>query len=100
MIGHGPAVTAKHPSRKMKSLRVATCQFPVSSSIAKNLFHVLSLIGKAADAGAEAAHFSETCLAHYPGVDMPDLSQLDWQELTEATRQVQPAAARRKRRVL
>lgn len=46
------------PSR----LNVATCQIPVEHDIGRNLGHILSLIQRAAAAGADVAHFPECAL--------------------------------------
>ena len=42
------------------------------------------------------AHFSECALSGYAGVDIPDTASLDWDRLTEATREIQQAARRNK----
>lgn len=79
----------------MKSLRVATCQFAVENSAAKNRREILALVDEAADGGAQVAHFSEAALTGYPGLDMPDFSQIDWQEVADATREIAAAAKQR-----
>lgn len=80
----------------MKKLRVATCQFSVEGQVRKNLRQMLTLLDEAIDEKADIAHFSETCLTGYPGVDLPDLSETDWEEVADATRQIQAAARRGK----
>ena len=76
----------------MKSLRVATCQFPVEADIAGNLRYTLRHIRQAAEQGARVVHFSECSLSGYAGVEFPDMSHLDWDSLVAATGQVQQAA--------
>ena len=76
----------------MKSLRVATCQFPVEPDIAGNLGYTLRQIRQAARQGAKVIHFSECSLSGYAGVEFPDMSQLDWDELLEATQSICQAA--------
>src|SRR4051812_43428713 len=78
----------------MKSLRVATCQFPVEASIRDNGRFVLRQIEQAARAGADIVHFSETALSGYAGVDILNTDAIDWDELTAATRDVLAAAKR------
>ena len=80
----------------MKKLRVATCQFAVEGKVATNRRRILELIGEAAEQRADIAHFSETALTGYPGVDLDDLSETDWDEVAEATRDIQAAAKRGK----
>ena len=78
------------------------CYLPISgrrSDREKSPLH-LALLDRAAEAGGRCSHFSETCLSGYPGVDLPSLDQLDWDELTAATRDIQRAAARHKLWVL
>lgn len=80
----------------MKSLRVATCQFAVEAEIEHNRRWVLQQIDEAADQKADVIHFSECALSGYPGADMPDLVNMDWDGLTAATRDIQQAAKKRK----
>ena len=80
----------------MKTLRVATCQFSVEANIDHNLRWILKQIDQAADQRAQVAHFSECALSGYAGVDIPNIASLDWEQLTDATRQIQQAARKRK----
>lgn len=80
----------------MKSLRVATCQFTVEADIDHNRREILQLMKEAADEGAAVAHFSETALSGYAGVDFPTFKGFDWQALRAATEEIQAAAKRRK----
>ena len=80
----------------MKSLRVATCQFSVEGKIAHNRRWMLAQLEQAAEAGADVAHFSECALSGYAGVDIPNISALDWDELHAATRDIMAAARRLK----
>ena len=76
----------------MKSIRVATCQFSVQGSIDHNRRWVLKQIAEAADQQGDVVHFSECALSGYAGVDLPDISHLDWGQLTAATHDVLAAA--------
>jgi len=81
----------------MKSIRVATCQFSVESGIDHNRRWVLKQIAEAAAQGADIAHFSECALSGYAGVDVPAISDIDFDALAAATRDVMTAA--RKHRI-
>lgn len=78
----------------MKSLRVATCQFSVEPSVKHNREWVLSQIEEAASQKADVVHFSECALSGYAGVDIPDVSAIDWDALHAATRDIMAAAKR------
>jgi predicted amidohydrolase len=77
----------------MKTLRVATCQFSVEADVGHNRGWILRQIRQAAGEGADVVHFSECALSGYLGVDVPNASALDWDQLTDATRDVMAAAA-------
>lgn len=81
---------------KLKSLRVATCQFAVEPDIAHNRRWVLDQITEAADGGADVAHFSECALSGYAGVDVAGTADIDWSALRAATQDIAKAAQRAK----
>ena len=66
-------------------IRIASCQFPVSSSIASNLQWISEQIIEANLKKATIVHFSECALTGYPGVDMKSMDNFNWRELREAT---------------
>ncbi|MCP3696157.1 MAG: carbon-nitrogen hydrolase family protein [Planctomycetaceae bacterium] len=76
------------------SLRIAGCQFPVEADISFNRDQILGQIQQAASQGARLVHFSEAALSGYAGVDFPDISHLDWEELRAASEDIMNAAAR------
>lgn len=76
----------------MKSLRVATCQFPVEADIASNRRWVLKQMRAASESGADVAHFSECALSGYAGVDLSGSEEYDWDLLRSATEEIQQAA--------
>ncbi|HRE51035.1 MAG TPA: carbon-nitrogen hydrolase family protein [Flavitalea sp.] len=76
------AQVKKEDSGKM---RVASCQFPVSSDIASNLKWIEEQMIEAKLKKATAVHFPECALSGYPGVDMPSMEGFDWVELKKAT---------------
>jgi predicted amidohydrolase len=67
------------------TLRVATCQFPVSSSIKRNANNIRKYLRKAKQAKAEIVHFSECALSGYVGTDFPNFEGYDWDLLREET---------------
>lgn len=69
-------------------LTVATCQFPISSDVRKNLEYVARQIRTARDRGADVVHFSEACLPGYAGVDFASHEGFDWSLLEECTQRV------------
>lgn len=77
-------------------LKIATCQFAVSSSIARNLRSIIAQMRRAKKARADIVHFPECALTGYAGVDMDDLSSLDWGLLKESTREIMALAAKLK----
>lgn len=83
-----------------RSLRVATAQFSVEAQISKNRAAVLRLMQTAAQQQTEVIHFSEAALSGYAGVDIPDVSAINWDELTAATRDIQQRACELKLWVL
>ena len=67
------------------TLRVATCQFPVSSSIRRNANNIRKYLRQAKKAKAEIVHFSECALSGYVGTDFPNFEGYDWELLKEET---------------
>ena len=77
----------------MKStLRVASCQFPVSDDIKKNARYIRRYLRRAADTGANLLHTSEACLSGYAGSDFPTFEKYDWVELRQQTSNLQSLA--------
>lgn len=69
-------------------LTVATCQFPIGSDVRKNLEHVARQIQTARDRGADVAHFPETSLSGYAGVDLASHEGFDWSLLEGCVQRV------------
>ncbi|MDB4638178.1 carbon-nitrogen hydrolase family protein, partial [bacterium] len=76
----------------MKSLRVATCQFPVEPDIDSNSRYILKQMQQAAEQNADIAHFSECALSGYSGVEFKSFHGFDWDKLKAATQTIQAAA--------
>lgn len=70
---------------KSGKLRVASCQFPVSSNIAENLQWIEKQMIEAKLKKADIIHFPECALSGYAGIDMKSLEGFNWNELHRAT---------------
>ncbi len=77
----------------MKKLRVASCQFPVSTDVAANARYIRRYMSKAAETGSQILHTSEACLSGYPGTDIPSFQGFPWDLLREETRALRALAA-------
>jgi deaminated glutathione amidase len=67
------------------TLRIATCQFPVSGNPAENAKYIRGFLRQAAEAGAHLLHTSEACLSGYAGIDFRSFADYDWATLREVT---------------
>ena len=77
-------------------LKIATCQFAVSSSIEKNSWSICHYIRKASSEGADVVHFSECALSGYVGTDFPNFADYDWELLKTETLKIMSLAAKQK----
>jgi predicted amidohydrolase len=66
-------------------IRIASCQFPVSSDIRANYQFIEAQMIEAKLKKADIVHFSECALSGYPGVDMQSLEKFNWSELHQMT---------------
>ena len=73
-------------------IRVATCQFPVSSDIKENYRWIKNQIIEAKVKNADIVHFPECALSGYPGSDMQTLDNFNWDELFTATDSIRALA--------
>src|SRR5512132_119461 len=73
-------------------LKIATCQFPIDGDPRANLQSVRRQMIGSARQGAHVAHFAETALSGYAGVDLPSLSGYPWRTLDAAMREVMTLA--------
>lgn len=78
---HPPGQSAKPTA----TLRVATCQFPVSPDSVENAKFIRDFLHQAAEAGAHLLHTSEACLSGYAGIDFPSFKDYGWATLRQAT---------------
>jgi predicted amidohydrolase len=77
-------------------LKIATCQFAVSSSIKRNARQVCSYLRKARRAKADIVHFGECALSGYASVDYKTFEGYDWDVLTEEAQKVVALAGKLK----
>jgi predicted amidohydrolase len=75
----------KTQSQENGKIRIASCQFPVSSDIKENYRWIRNQIIEAKLKQADIVHFPECALSGYPGSDMNSLDNFDWDELFRAT---------------
>ena len=81
------------PSGKLK---VATCQFAVSSSIKRNSRHICQFLRRAKRAKADIVHFPECALSGYAGKDFKSFAGFDWDLLKAETKKIMALAADRR----
>jgi predicted amidohydrolase len=81
------------PFLHSQKLKIASCQFPVSASIAENAGWITAQVKEAADSGALVIQFPECALSGYPGVDMETLEDFDWKVLQDHTRTLMKLAS-------
>jgi len=68
-----------------EKIRIASCQYPISSDIMENLRWIEKQLIEAKLRKVDIVHFPECALSGYPGVDMESLAGFDWNELHAAT---------------
>lgn len=83
-----------------KQIRIATCQFPISSDIRENLRWIEEQITYSKLRKAHIIHFPECALSGYPGVDMHTMDDFDWDLLRQATDSVLALAKTHKRWII
>jgi predicted amidohydrolase len=76
---------SKLSDEKGMKIRIASCQFPISSDIHENLRWIEEQIGYSTLRKADIIHFPECALSGYPGVDMDSMEDFDWDLLRQAT---------------
>ena len=75
-------------------LKIATCQFAVSSSIKRNSRTICEFLRKAKNSKADIVHFSECALSGYVGTDFPNFDGYDWGLLREETEKIMVLVAK------
>ena len=79
---------------KKGTLKVATCQFAVGASIARNARTIEGFLHQAKKVGAEIVHFSECALSGYVGTDFPNFEGYDWDRLKDETFKIMELAGK------
>lgn len=74
------------------TLRIATCQFPVSGNAAENGRWIRDFMSKAAKEGAHLLHTSEASLSGYAGIDLPSFKGYAWEGLRRETKSLRDLA--------
>jgi predicted amidohydrolase len=70
---------------KTGAIKIATCQFAVSESVAANARSIRRFMQRARTAQADIVHFSECALSGYAGVDLAGFADYDWDLLKQET---------------
>jgi len=88
-----PALIRKNLGEEAPAtLTAATCQFSISERIEDNCEAVIRQMKLAKMNGAEIAHFSETCLGGYAGVDFDSFENYNWDLLRQCTKKIMEIA--------
>jgi predicted amidohydrolase len=77
-------------------LKIATCQFTVSSSINRNARCICTFLHKAKKDKADIVHFPECALSGYVGTDFPNFDGYEWDLLKEETQKIMSLAGKLK----
>lgn len=85
LTGNGSQAQEPKNNPESGKLRVASCQFPVSSEIRENFDWIREQMIESKLKKADIVHFPECALTGYPGADMNSLEDLNWDELHSAT---------------
>ena len=80
-----PFTPSDHGAKPAETLRIATCQFPVSGDPPENAKCIRDFLHQAAEAGAHLLHTSEACLSGYAGIDFRSFAGYDWAALRQVT---------------
>jgi predicted amidohydrolase len=80
-----PAIPPDHGANSRETLRIATCQFPVSGNPGENGKYIRGFMEQAAGAGAHLLHTSEACLSGYAGTDFQSFEDFDWGAVRQVT---------------
>ena len=75
-----------------RKLKIATCQFPVSSDISRNSAFIIKQMKLAKSKKAAIVHFSESCLTGYAGIDFPEIKNQDDNKIQHALEKIKETA--------
>lgn len=82
------ANSSKISDQMNQKLRIAICQFPVSTNMADNAGYIRRFIREASEAKSHVVHFPETALMGYGRSDFTPSSKDKWRELEEHTQKI------------
>jgi predicted amidohydrolase len=77
-------------------LTAATCQFPVSADIRRNLAYIKRQVHAAKEGGAEVVHFPEGSLSGYAGIDFASHEGFNWSLLKQCVQEILNLAGERR----
>ena len=75
-------------------LKIATCQFAVSSAIKRNSQQIQRYLQEAKKTKADIVHFPECALSGYVGADFPNFEGYNWELLKEEMLKIMTLAAK------
>jgi predicted amidohydrolase len=78
------------------TLKIATCQFPVSEFVEQNSQYIYNFINEAKELEADIVQFSECALSGYAGPDFESLEAYNWQMLINETKKILSLAGKLK----
>jgi predicted amidohydrolase len=78
------------------TIKIATCQFPVSESVEQNSKYIQKFLKKAKKLDADIVHFSECALSGYAGPDFDSFEGYNWSLLVEETKKIMALAEKLK----
>lgn len=78
------------------TIKVATCQFPVSENIERNSEYICGFLKEAKKLNADIVHFSEAALSGYAVADFESFEGYNWPLLTGETKKIMSLAGRLK----
>ncbi len=88
-----PATAGGNQLNSKNKLRIASCQFPVSSNIEENASWVKNQIRSSKNNGCDIVHFPEGALSGYAGADFKSFDNYDWNTLWDETDSILALAA-------
>jgi predicted amidohydrolase len=78
------------------TIKIATCQFPVSESVEQNSKYIQKFLKKAKKLDADIVHFPECALSGYAGPDFDGFEGYNWSLLIEETEKIMALAEKLK----
>ena len=79
---------------KPGTIKITTCQFPVSESVEQNSEYIQKFLKKVKKLDADIVHFSECALSGYAGPDFDSFEGYNWSLLVEETKKIMALASK------